>query len=552
MQSIEDIFDTNAAFYRLHILIILPLLFMTSCHDGRWRLFGLSAEEEEQVRLSLSLADSLMEDHPDSAMAVLRHDSALVLRADISERMMYALLKTQADDKLYVTHKSDSVIREVADYFNEYGDARQQAQAWYLLGRVSYDLNHTSSALSAWKKALAVEEETPVVCRYKSRTASWLGGIYDKEKMYKELLSFSHQAYSYAKQSDRDKELMAYSLRNIGRSYSYLKDNKKAIPYYKKALNTAKQLLDGELCQMIEEELSAVYIEEGMLQKAGQILSCSMKWTSKEDLASYYYIKGKYYEAMGETDSAVFYYRKNISIASMYSKTLTVKRLVELYDKQNNHIEARKYRELGKIYEDSLTLQKQIETQDNDKNVEENIKIQKQNDELAHNRLIIIASSCLLGIVLVFIIFLITRKYKKNKKHFSDESRRSQEQIARLQSDLTSKKSTIVTELNKSIIYTSFTNVRYQPSLQDFSQLEDVLNCVYDNFTERLKLYYPELSKEDIHLCCMLKIGIPIKTIGVYLRRSSSSLSMMRKRLYEKFFNKEGKPADFDTFVKGF
>ena len=62
MQSIEDIFDTNAAFYRLHILIILPLLFMTSCQDGRWRLFGLSAEEEERMRLSLCLADSLMEE----------------------------------------------------------------------------------------------------------------------------------------------------------------------------------------------------------------------------------------------------------------------------------------------------------------------------------------------------------------------------------------------------------------------------------------------------------------------------------------------------------
>lgn len=62
MQFIEDIFDTNDAFYRLHILIILTLLFMTSCQDVRWRLFGLSAEEEEQVRLSLSLADSLMEE----------------------------------------------------------------------------------------------------------------------------------------------------------------------------------------------------------------------------------------------------------------------------------------------------------------------------------------------------------------------------------------------------------------------------------------------------------------------------------------------------------
>lgn len=551
--------------YRL-LLLLLPLLFMTSCQDGRWRLFGLSAEEEEQVRLSLSLADSLMEDNPDSAMAVLRRDSALVLRADINERMMYALLKTQADDKLYVTHKSDSTIREVAKYFNEHGDARQQAQAWYLLGRVSYDLNHTSSALSAWKKALAVEEEIPVVFQYKAKSASWLGGIYEKEKMYKELLSCSHQAFNYAKRSDRAKELISYSLRNIGRSYSYLKDNKRAISYYKKALNQAGQMPNDEICQMIDNELAAIYIEEGLLQEAGKILIHPLRITSTDDLAPYYYTKGRYYEAKGEMDSSVIYYRKNIAIASIYSKTLTIRHLIELYDKQNNHIEARKYRELGKIYEDSLTLLKQAETHDNDKNVEEKIEMQRKNEELAHNRLIIIICSCLLGTLPVAIVFLISRKYKKNRKHFLDETKhwqriheqdmdkmqQSQEQIVKLQSDLTSKNSIIVSGLNKSTIYTAFTNVKYQPSLQDFSQLEDVLNCVYDNFTERLKLCYPELSKEDIRLCCMLKIGIPIKTIGVYLRRSSSSLSMMRKRLYEKFFNKEGKPADFDAFVKEF
>lgn len=551
--------------YRL-LLLLLPLLFMTSCQDGRWRLFGLSAEEEERMRLSLCLADSLMEDNPDSAMAVLRRDSALVLRADISERMMYALLKTQADDKLYVTHRSDSVIREVAEYFNEHGDARQQTQAWYLLGRVSYDLNHTSSALSAWKKALAVEEEIPVVFQYKAKSASWLGGIYEKEKMYKELLSCSHQAFNYAKRSDRAKELISYSLRNIGRSYSYLKDNKRAISYYKKALNQAGQMPNDEICQMIDNELAAIYIEEGLLQEAGKILIHPLRITSTDDLAPYYYTKGRYYEAKGEMDSSVIYYRKNIAIASIYSKTLTIRHLIELYDKQNNHIEAREYRELGKIYEDSLTLLKQAETHDNDKNVEEKIEMQRKNEELAHNRLIIIICSCLLGTLPVAIVFLISRKYKKNRKHFLDETKhwqriheqdmdkmqQSQEQIVKLQSDLTSKNSIIVSELNKSTIYTAFTNVKYQPSLQDFSQLEDVLNCVYDNFTERLKLCYPELSKEDIRLCCMLKIGIPIKTIGVYLRRSSSSLSMMRKRLYEKFFNKEGKPADFDAFVKEF
>lgn len=573
---------------RATFFVLLLLLSLASCKDERWRFLGSSAEEEKVCR-NLSLADSLMEECPDSAMTILRHDSAAVVNCSENTRMTYAMLKIQADDKLYVTHKSDSVIRRVVEYFAEYGDSRQQAQAWYLLGRVSYDLHHTSSAMSEWKKVLAIDAEDSIIYRYKARTVFWLGAIYDKEKMYGKMLEYSRQAYKYASKSDYPKKLMSYAMRNIGCSYSYLGNNKKAITYYIQADKLAKQIPDEKLSRIIEEELAAIYIEEGMLQEAGDILLHPMKWTVQEELAPYYYTTGKYYEAKGDMDSAVFYYKKNIAISSMYSKTLTVARLVELYDRQGNHTEAGRYRELGKVYEDSLTMQKHAEVEDNDVNADEKVGIQKINDELSHNRFIIILCSCLLCIAVVAVLFYIIRKNNRNKRQLSDENKRtaaywqwvhkqdvdkilqSQEQITKLQSDLTLQKSQMVREqttadkpterqkheevdlvekLNKSIIYTSFGDAKFQPSKEDYIQLEEVLNRAYDNFTERLKLHCPELGKEEIIICCLLKIGVPIKTIGCYLQRSPSALSMIRKRLYAKFFKKEGKPSDFDTFIR--
>lgn len=572
------------------VLIMLLLLSFASCKDERWRFLGSSAEEEKVCR-NLGIADSLMEERPDSAMTILRHDSAAVVNCSENTRMTYAMLKTQADDKLYITHKSDSVIRKVVEYFAEYGNARQQAQAWYLLGRVSYDLHHTSSATLAWKNVLAIDAEDAVVYRYKSGAVSWLGAIFDKEKMYGKMLEYSRQAYNYASKSDYPKKLMVYALRDIGRSYSYLGNNKKAVTYYIQAGKIAKQIPNEKLSRIIEEELAAIYIEEGMLQEAGDILLHPMKWTVQEELAPYYYTTGKYYEAKGDIDSAVFYYKKNIAIASMYSKTLTVARLVELYDRQGNHTEASRYRELGKVYEDSLTMQKHVEIQDNDVNAEEKVNIQRKNDELSHNRLVITICLCLLGIVVMTILFFVIRKYNIKKRQLSDENKRtnaywqwvhkqdvdkilqSQEQITKLQSDLTLQKSQTVREqttadkpterqkheevdlvekLNKSIIYTSFGDAKFQPSKEDYIQLEEVLNRAYDNFTERLKLYCPELGKEEIIICCLLKIGVSIKTIGCYLQRSPSALSMTRKRLYAKFLKKEGKPSDFDTFIRKF
>lgn len=232
------------------------------------------------------------------------------------------------------------------------------------------------------------------------------------------MLEYSRQAYKYASKSDYPKKLMAYALRDIGCSYSYLGNNKKAVIYYIQAGKIAKKIPNEKLSWIIEKELAAIYIEEGMLQEAEKILLHPMKWTVQEELAPYYYTTGKYYEAKGDIDSAVFYYNKNISIASMYSKTLTVARLVELYDRQGNHTEAGRYRELGKVYEDSLTTQKHAEIQDNDVNAEEKVNIQRKNDELSHNRLVITICLCLLGIVVMTILFFVIRKYNRKKDNF--------------------------------------------------------------------------------------------------------------------------------------
>ena len=571
--------------YRL-LLLLLPLLFMTSCQDGRWHLFGLSAEEEEQVRLSLSLADSLMEDNPDSAMAVLRRDSALVLRADINERMMYALLKTQADDKLYVTHRSDSVIRKVAEYYNEHGDARQQTQAWYLLGRVSYDLNHTSSALSAWKKALAVEKETPVVNLYKAKTASWIGAIYEEKGMYNDLLKNKRQEYEYAKKSDITEQVV-FALRDIGRSYKYVGDTIKSIEYYKEAIMQAEKLNNPKLRYMVEGELATIYIKRRMFDKAHNILMRPIEDIYEEDIAAYLCTLGTYYEAKGDVDSAAYFYNKSITQAALEAKVTTAGRLAALYDKTDNHSEAHKYRELVKLYNDSLKLKKQTETQDNIKNIEEKAQIQAHTESVERTRMLIAIVFCVVIVLVMFVLIIMIKRNKRQTDKLVMENRRNggywkhkheqdtekleqakgeisvlrqeKERLMNQKKDETEAKKNTYEEkalqednLKATRIYKLFHISTFQPKEEDYIQLEKELNATYDNFTVRLKDMYPRLNKNEIRICCLLKIELSIKEIGILLGSTSSRLSMVRKRLYEKCFSKDGKASDFDDFIRRF
>lgn len=152
----------------LYLIIGLCVaVVMSSCHRNRL------------AQDVLSRADSLMEEHADSAMSLLRLDSVVFLRATQQLRMAYILSKTEAEDKLYITHRSDSAMQLAVKYFDRHGTALQRTRAWYLLGRIYCDMLLYGNALTAFDAALAVQPDNDsTVCRYKARACSWAGYVY--------------------------------------------------------------------------------------------------------------------------------------------------------------------------------------------------------------------------------------------------------------------------------------------------------------------------------------------------------------------------------------
>ena len=61
-------------------------------------LVALSCRDDGSQEALLRTADSLLEDHPDSALALLRRDSSQFSRSGKSVRMWYVLSRTEAED----------------------------------------------------------------------------------------------------------------------------------------------------------------------------------------------------------------------------------------------------------------------------------------------------------------------------------------------------------------------------------------------------------------------------------------------------------------------
>ena len=547
-------------------------------------------------------ADSLMEEHPDSALAILKRDSLEICRSGKDFRLWYALSRTEADDKCYILHVSDSAIRIAAGCYDSYGSALQRVRADYLLGRVYCDMHLYGHALTSFNKAIAVDAENDsVINRYKARAATWAGYVYEVEGLHKDALRYNKLAYGYAKKAGAQVTEI-YSLRDIGRSYRDLKRNGIAIPYYQQAAKKAKTIDDANLYNMVMEELAGIYIEEGRLDEAYAALNTKFLATTDKDIASHYYIWAMYFEKIGQLDSAVAYDKRGMKYSEISIKRDVSLDLARLLTKQGKRDEAMEYYEKYSVYSDSVEASELKETSDMLSQVEKSIDVERKNAALASSQLRLAAVMSILVVVVVIASVALLGMYLKRKRKQREQLERvrryrlersmkekqraqqNKERIALLENELTASNQTL-SELRQELIRNEAEMLKYKdaltafeqkhgellvadladtdvyklyhdpiarPTSADYHMLVEALNKAYSDFTLRLKEFYPDIRSNEMWICCMVKTGLTSKEICNISSYSYSSIGMAKVRLYGKMLGKKGSSRDFDTFIRDF
>ena len=547
-------------------------------------------------------ADSLMEEHPDSALAILKRDSLEICRSGKDFRLWYALSRTEADDKCYILHVSDSAIRIAAGCYDSYGSTLQRIRADYLLGRVYCDMHLYGHALTSFNKAIAVDAENDsVINRYKARAATWAGYVYEVEGLHKDALRYNKLAYGYAKKAGAQVTEI-YSLRDIGRSYRDLKRNDIAIPHYQQAAKKAKTIDDANLYNMVMEELAGIYIEEGRLDEAYAALNTKFLATTDKDIASHYYIWAMYFEKIGQLDSAVAYDKRGMKYSEISIKRDVSLDLARLLNKQGKRDEAMEYYEKYSVYSDSVKASELKETSDMLSQVEKSIDVERKNAALASSQLRLAAVMSILVVVVVIASVALLGMYLKRKRKQREQLERvrryrlersmkekqraqqNKERIALLENELTASNQTL-SELRQELIRNEAEMLKYKdaltafeqkhgellvadladtdvyklyhdpvakPTSADYHMLVEALNKAYGDFTLRLKEFYPDIRSNEMWICCMVKAGLTSKEICNISSYSYSSIGMAKVRLYGKMLGKKGSSRDFDAFIRDF
>ena len=280
------------------LLILIPIIWI-SC-DG----MGHQTIDFRKV-------ENLMPQHPDSALMLLEQ---IENKENLSrkDKAHYSLLLTEAEDKTYVTHTTDSLISIAADYYEKTDDLGRKAKAWYYKGRINQDLGHPLKAQEYYLKALRDEEKIEDHALL-GRIHNHIGMLYAYQKVYEKALPFQKKAVENFHLIN-DSTGQVFALRDLGRTFLMLGLQDSSIICNQKAI----ALMRKRIIPSVYTELAGLYIDRHRMEEAHGLLRTSLQNVAKPQ-AKYpvYLVLGELYKKSGQIDSARFYLQACINSAPL-------------------------------------------------------------------------------------------------------------------------------------------------------------------------------------------------------------------------------------------
>ena len=575
------------------IFLLLTIMLLASCAGNR------------KYDDLMQRADSIMNADDDSAKVAIRMLDGIkpqLPEFSQSQKMRYELLRHKAMNKACITFKSDSVMKEVVDYYDHHGSANERMLANYVLGCVYRDMHETPMALEYYNKATEQADTTAADCDYGTlyRVYSQMGFLFSKQYLPYQLLDAFGKAVKYAYLA-KDTLNAIINYQNRENAYSYLGNKDSVIAINLHAATMFKQIGNNYAAAIAFGCNYNYYVEKedtlNALKTFKAYFSTGYEGNSEYEDSKAYVLcqKGTYYMFTAQLDSAYNNLQQSLRLCKSYSiKAATTKALAQYYAKVNQPAMAMKYALQSSEYNDSdliearkTQLQQVQAMYDYSRNQEVAKRAeQKAKRSMQMNYMIVLA--CIMLFLLLSYIYRKQLALKKKKiavsKLLYEDSllklKRLQDEKAKLVSENDNKLAQIITEKEKTInklkaeindiqekyslssmsdvelalmdssIYKKIKFIEVHPkknmSEEDWKELADTVEKAIPNFIPRLK---NKLSDKDYQICLLIRLGFSTSLIARLLDLSVAAISKSRKTMLKKICGKIGKPKDFDEYV---
>lgn len=515
-----------------------------------WSMFLVACGPDRRV----ALAEKLMaEKETDSAIAVMQEIKEPQNNLTDRDYALYALLLSEAmHRKQQLNAKTDTLLLPAIKYFSESGDSLYAERALYCKAHLDRRLYRMKDAMQSFLKALLFLQGSGNDEQL-YRVNTWLGVVCLNQEEYEGKMRYSKEALKAALRMDNlfYKNL---ALCDIATGYYFLNRLDSALYYAQAAYDAA--IADSLPSQLphVYTDLGSIYAKMGENGKALEYIDKAIGLRPRKDtlaILGLYADKVDLFGKLGQYDSAYHYFRKAVASPNLATQADAYNHMSGAYYKMGRCNEA--YSLLLRFTELADSVRKQRHTAEvialqelykHEQLSVENLYWRTQAAERQSN-VYLMATLSLLSLWIASTIYFF---YWRNRRRLVEQQHQlaSQQEELHHQRQVTTEnlqrmaemeqkearlKETFFRRLNQRIVQEIEKGSNILLSDDDWEDIVQNADIIFDNFTRRLQQHYPALNKEDLRYCCMVKMQLSQLEMSQIMHLEKDSVKKRLKRI---------------------
>ena len=527
-------------------------------------LLLLVACASPEVDKRLADIEQQMQSQPDSALA---HIQELSLQHRIThprQRAWHALLHAQALDKNFIDSTNDSIINIAVEYYDKYGSSEERGTAYYYKSRICENNGWYEDALAYSVKA---EEELSQTDNFNqlALTLANRADFYITQYRFNEAIDLYYKAIELYKKCNNTRNIV-YA--HLSLSHFYMVNDCRHVATAH--IDTAHMLTDGtdkELLFLIESYRASLYEFYNEFDTALYIFTSALKnFPEHQPNIDDYFLLARYYHSIGLNDSALYYLDNYYEPLCSTHAGLTALSLLksDIYKDMGDDDSA--YEFLLKYTSDKIEsgiLEQNKSIPELENKYKSQILKEKNKNLQQKITSIVIFSLLLIALITLLTIFLILRS-KHTKTHYEylyasivTEQNSMKDKYNDIHQLLENKAKEYNNELgkridllqkivnlssiyenNKELFYKecrSYINLCSNNKDSFIKDIRYITTSLYGDVINSLTKRFPNLSNEEIDLCCLICLGFNNNHLRILFNHSHiQSIYSKRSRLRQK------------------
>lgn len=408
-----------------------------------------------------------------------------------------------------------------------------ESQTRYQRGEILAEQNRVADAMREYLLSVEADDDA----QYVVKALCELGRLSMDQHNIQQAHTYYKQALQMvSEQNDVTQKVLV--LRDIGR----LSRSEHQLEAALKCFEEADSLILSSSADSLKLYVYPEYISLLMrMNRADDARQLVLQLTKNYQSGPSCLVAGRFYLEIGITDSAEYFFQRCMETDNVNSRASAAMYLGELAGEASDWEQAYGYAQECAALVDSAKLQMQEENANLVSSLARQLDVERENYRLYRMMAVVVfAAIMLLAIVIVYVRSRIARlkqQQEKDRQALVNRARSSQEQLVE-----------------------QFRNTRlYRQILMDESvnpeQWEEIMayvNTHADGFAEKLTAFYPAIKPQELQTCMLLKLEFTNQQIAAVLCKTQQAITNLRKRLFQKMFDKEGAADDLNQFLRLF